>query len=214
MSDARFGWLARLFPVTGTLCCALWFVGSSAAASASSEVLQDETAETEVVETDGLDDSVEVRFNFKDQTWDEIIDFFSRSTGLPVVRETEVPQGTVTYIYPEPYPLPEALETLNILLQTQGVMVRRERDRLYLQKLSEMQRENIPTFVGKLPSEVTDDQVVTVLIPARERHAQHHRRATRQPRRQLWLGDRAATAECRDRRGNRRTDQAHPEDHR
>ena len=165
MSDARFGWLARLFLISGTLCCALWFVGSSAAASASSEVLQDETSETEVVTTDGLDDSVEVRFNFKDQTWDEIIDFFSRSTGLPVVRETEVPQGTVTYIYPEPYPLPEALETLNILLQTQGVMVRRERDRLYLQKLSEMQRENIPTFVGKLPSEVTDDQVVTILIP-------------------------------------------------
>jgi len=165
MSDARFGWLARLFLIIGTLCSALWFVGSSVAASASNRVLQDETSETELVEADGLDDSVEVRFNFKDQTWDEIIDFFSRSTGLPVVRETEVPPGTVTYIYPEPYPLPEALETLNILLQTQGVMVRRERDRLYLQKLSEMQRENIPTFVGKLPSEVTDDQVVTILIP-------------------------------------------------
>lgn len=165
MSDARFGWLVRLFLIIGTLCSALWFVGSPAAASASSEVLQDETSETEVIKTDGLDDSIEVRFNFKDQTWDEIIDFFSRSTGLPVVRETEVPSGTVTYIYPEPYPLPEALETLNILLQTQGVMVRREHDRLYLQKLSEMQRENIPTFVGKLPSEITDDQIVTILIP-------------------------------------------------
>ena len=27
MSDARFGWLVRLFLIIGTLCSALWFVG-------------------------------------------------------------------------------------------------------------------------------------------------------------------------------------------
>jgi type II secretion system protein D len=163
MSEARFGWLARTFPIAGTaaaLSLCLW----TDLAGAQEE--SDEVPETAPASVDpGAVQEVEVTFSFKDQTWDEILDFFSRTTGLPIVREVPAPNGTVTYIYPEPYPLPEALETLNILLQTQGVMLRRESDRLFLQKLEEMRRENIPTFIGTLPDEVTDDQVVTVLVP-------------------------------------------------
>ena len=82
---------------------------------------------------------------------------------IPVVREVPVPAGTVDYIYPGEYTLPQALETLNILLQTQSVMLRVEGDRLFLQKLEDMKRENVPTFVGKLPSTVTDDQIVSIV---------------------------------------------------
>jgi type II secretory pathway component GspD/PulD (secretin) len=109
--------------------------------------------------------SVRVRFNFKGQTYDQILDYFSRVTGLPIVRECEVPKGTVDYIYPKDYTLDEALRTLNVLLQTQNVMLRDEGTRLFLQKLDDMKRENVPTFVGQVPASVGDEEIVTVVLP-------------------------------------------------
>ncbi|MFO0895770.1 MAG: secretin N-terminal domain-containing protein [Phycisphaerales bacterium] len=106
-----------------------------------------------------------IRFSFKDQTWDQVLDWFSRTTRLPVVRETPVPQGTVDFLSPRNYTLAEALQTLNVLLQTQSVMLRQEGDTLFLQKLDDMKRENVPTYVGTLPASVTDDQIVTVVVP-------------------------------------------------
>ncbi|MFO0827956.1 MAG: secretin N-terminal domain-containing protein [Phycisphaerales bacterium] len=108
---------------------------------------------------------VRLRFNFKGQTYDQILDWFSRMTGYPIVREVPVPAGAVDYIYPGEYTLPQALQTLNILLQTQGVMLRMEGERLFLQKLDDMKRENVPTFVGSVPADITDDQIVTVVVP-------------------------------------------------
>ena len=106
-----------------------------------------------------------IRFNFKNQSWDQVLDWFSRASGLPIVRETPVPSGTIDYLSPRDYDLGEALQLLNILLQTQSVMLRVEADRLHLQKLEDMKRENIPTFVGDLPESITDDQIVTLLLP-------------------------------------------------
>ncbi|MFM1803492.1 MAG: Type secretion system protein precursor [Planctomycetota bacterium] len=110
-------------------------------------------------------DGIRVRFNFKGQTFDQILDYFSRVTGLPVVRECEVPKGTVDYIYPKEYTLDEALRTLNVLLQTQNVMLRDEGTRLFLQKLDDMKRENVPTFIGSVPATVGDEEIVTVVLP-------------------------------------------------
>ena len=109
--------------------------------------------------------SVRVRFNFKGQTYDQILDYFSRTTGLPVVRETDVPKGTVDYIYPKDYTLEEALRTMNVLLQTQGCMLRDDGSRLYLQKLDDMKRENVPTFIGTVPANIGDEEIVTIVLP-------------------------------------------------
>ncbi len=106
-----------------------------------------------------------IRFNFKGATFDQVIDFFSRVTGLPVVREADVPQGTLDYLAPEQYTLPEALTILNIILHAKGVALRVDDDMLYLQKLTEMQRENIPTFVGRLPADVNPQEIITVVRP-------------------------------------------------
>ncbi|MEY4119456.1 MAG: Type secretion system protein precursor, partial [Planctomycetota bacterium] len=54
---------------------------------------------------------------------------------------------------------------LNVLLQTQGCMLRDEGTRLFLQKLDDMKRENVPTFIGSVPAGVSDEEVVTVLLP-------------------------------------------------
>ena len=79
MSEARFGWLARTFPIAGTaaaLSLCLW----TDLAGAQEE--SDEVPETATASVDpGAVQEVEVTFSFKDQTWDEILDFFSRTTG-------------------------------------------------------------------------------------------------------------------------------------
>ena len=106
-----------------------------------------------------------IHFNFKGATFEQVIEFFSRTTGLPVIWQTEVPQGALDYISPNGYDRAEALRVLNMILQSKGVMLRISDDNLYLQKLDQMQREDIPTFIGKIPAEVTPDQVVTVVRP-------------------------------------------------
>ncbi|MDP6601848.1 MAG: secretin N-terminal domain-containing protein [Phycisphaerales bacterium] len=111
------------------------------------------------------DEPGELRFNFKAATFNEVLDFFSRQSGLPVVKEVDVPGGTLDYLSPEAYNLDEGLRVLNIILQSRGVMLRRDADMLYLQSLTEMQRENIPTFIGTLPEEITNDQIVTIVRP-------------------------------------------------
>lgn len=106
-----------------------------------------------------------LQFNFKGATFQQVIEYFSRVTGLPVVWEADAPQGTLEYTSKRTYDLEEALRVLNIILQSRGVMLRVDDDMLYLQKLSEMQRENVPTFVGELPDDVTADQIITVVRP-------------------------------------------------
>ena len=112
------------------------------------------------------DDGVPVvRFNFKGQSWDQVLDYFSRVTGKPIVRDAKVPEGTVDYLNPTPYRLPKAIETLNLLLQTRGVMLRDEDGRLVLEEMETIRDENIPTFVEELPEGLTGDQVVTFMVP-------------------------------------------------
>lgn len=122
---------------------------------------------TEAAEPPTPDAPKTISFNFKGATFDQVLDFFSRATGLPIVRETDVPEGPITYLSPESYELPEALKVLNIILQAKGVMLRYDKDMLYLQKLTEMQKENIPTFIGALPGDVSPEQIATVVLPMR-----------------------------------------------
>ena len=127
-----------------------------------SALAQDGAAAATTVEDEKSD---LIYFNFKGASFDQVIDFFSRSTGLPVVRETDVPTGPLDYLAPEGYTVDKALEVLNTILQARGVMLRISDDMLYLQKLTEMQRENIPTYVGQIPADVIPNAMVTVVLP-------------------------------------------------
>ncbi len=112
------------------------------------------------------DSPTKVRFTFKDTTIDEIVDFMARETGLPVIRETDAPNGTVTFISAEEYELPEALRVLNVILQTRGVQLRRDEEFLYLGALKDMQRAPVPTFPdGQIPEGVTGEQIITLVYP-------------------------------------------------
>jgi type II secretory pathway component GspD/PulD (secretin) len=112
------------------------------------------------------DAPAKVRFTFKDTPIDEIVDFMARETGLPVIRETDAPGGTVTFISAEEYDLPEALRVLNVILQTRGVQLRRDEEFLYLGALKDMQRAAVPTFPdGEIPDGVTGEQIITLVFP-------------------------------------------------
>ncbi len=105
-----------------------------------------------------------IHFNFKNTPYAEVIDFFSRAADLPVINEVDPPKGALTYFAPEPYSLDDALRILNIILQTREVTLRRDGQFLYLGKFD---KTNIGSMYsdGQVPGSVTDDQLVTVLIP-------------------------------------------------
>ncbi|MCH8822271.1 MAG: hypothetical protein IH984_02070 [Planctomycetes bacterium] len=111
------------------------------------------------------DEPALIRFNFKGASYDQVLDFFSRSTGLPVVKEADVPQGVLDYLAPEAYTIKKALEVLNILLQAKGVMLYVRDDMLYLQKLENMEKEAVPTFVGDIPDDVNPNDIITIVRP-------------------------------------------------
>ena len=93
--------------------------------------------------------------------------FLWRAAGLPVVWEATPPAGTLRYQSDRTYGIDDGLQVLNTILQAKGVMLRRREDMLYLQPLAEMAKRDVPTFVGSLPDTVTDDEVVTLVLPLR-----------------------------------------------
>ncbi|MCC6285342.1 MAG: hypothetical protein IT439_08585 [Phycisphaerales bacterium] len=106
-----------------------------------------------------------IRFNFKDQPFDLVLDFFSRETGLPVIREVPVPGGQMTFISGAEMSFDEALSVLNLNLAPLNVQLRREEKYLYLSSLDEAFRKPTPVAEGQVPPEMTADRIVTVTIP-------------------------------------------------
>ena len=106
-----------------------------------------------------------IRLAFSGATIDDVLDAMNRMSGLPVVREAEVPAGTIDFMSPENYDLESALRDLNIVLQARGVSIRLAGGMLHFEKLADMQREDLPTYVGELPGTLTGDTLVTVVRP-------------------------------------------------
>ncbi len=105
-----------------------------------------------------------VQFNFKDAAYGDVINFFSRAVGLPVIAKVDPPAGALTYFSPDSYTYTEALRILNIILQTKGVTLAREGEFLYLGTFDKTNPG--PTYLaGTIPDEVTNELLVTVLVP-------------------------------------------------
>jgi len=109
-------------------------------------------------------DQVRLRFTFKDAPYEQVLDFLARQTGLPVIREAELPNAPVTFIGASDYSLPEALDVLNRMLYMHGLQVRRDSNFLLLTKLADMGAAG-EKFLGPIPAGVGDMQVVTVVVP-------------------------------------------------
>lgn len=111
-------------------------------------------------------ETVRVRFQFKDTPFPLVLDFFSRETGLPVIREAPVPAGSMTFIGGTDYSFEEALSILNLNLRMQGVTLRHEDNFLYLSSIEDAVRKPSPVVgEGDLPDGITPDMIVTMTLP-------------------------------------------------
>ncbi len=108
---------------------------------------------------------IKIKFNFKDAPFDQVLDFFSRESGLPPIREVAVPDGTMTFISGEAYSFEEALTILNLNLQPRGVQVQREANYLYLRSLKDSARKAADVVAGSIPPDVRPEKIVNLTIP-------------------------------------------------
>jgi type II secretion system protein D len=112
------------------------------------------------------------RFSFKDAPLDQVLDFFARRAGLPIIFEAPVPQGTLTFIGADDYSFEEALTILNLNLRLRGVQLRREDRFLYLGKLEDSMRTSTRVAGETLPEGVRPEEVVNVTIPLQNARAE------------------------------------------
>lgn len=115
---------------------------------------------------------VPIRFNFKDSPFDQVIDFFSRETGLPLIKEVDVPGAAMTFISDESYSLTEALSVLNLNMARFGVHLRREGKYLYLSSLQDASRKPMRVEGSEVPAEATPDEILTITIPLNNARAE------------------------------------------
>jgi type II secretion system protein D len=107
-----------------------------------------------------------IEFNFTDAPYSAVLEFFSRESGLPMIRETEPPEGTMTFISGgNSYSFDEALDILNKFLRAKKVYVTREHNYLYFRTLKDEARQGTDPVEQDGLSEVPDSQIVTITIP-------------------------------------------------
>ena len=69
-----------------------------------------------------------LRFQFRFQPWKDVLDWFAKQADLSLVIPETIPQGTFNYSDTREYTPAEAIDLLNMVLQTKGYMlVRHER---------------------------------------------------------------------------------------
>ncbi len=101
-----------------------------------------------------------ISFNFKDAPLDQVLDFFSRETGLSIIFQTPAPKGVMTFISPRDYDLAEAITILNLNLQLQNARLTKEDTYLYLRTIDEAARQPEASSQGFTP-----DSFVTLYLP-------------------------------------------------
>jgi type II secretion system protein D len=106
-----------------------------------------------------------VTFNFKDAAIDQVLDFFARQTGVPIIYEAAAPQGTITFVSPTAYTVQDALSILNLNLQRFGVHLRRQDQYLYLATTQDSMKKPSPVVSVDELENATPDTIVTVNIP-------------------------------------------------
>jgi type II secretion system protein D len=106
-----------------------------------------------------------IRFNFKDTPLDQVLDFFAREAGLPIIFEAQVPAGGMTFISGQSYSFDDALSILNLNLYMKGVALRKQDQFLMLSTLQDAPKKATPVATGQVPPDMTPDKMLTLTIP-------------------------------------------------
>ncbi|HRJ49681.1 MAG TPA: secretin N-terminal domain-containing protein, partial [Phycisphaerales bacterium] len=106
-----------------------------------------------------------IRFSFKDMPFDLVLDFFSRESGLPIIREAVVPSGAMTFVGARPYSFEDALTILNLNLAMHGVHLRQQDQFLYLASMQDSVKRANRVERDTVPDGVKPDEFLTLTIP-------------------------------------------------
>jgi len=106
-----------------------------------------------------------IRFNFSNAPYSEVITFFERESGLPIIKQASVPQAGMTFISGGSYSFESALDILNRFLLPHKVRLTREEDYLYLRSVEDAARQPGAIYQGELPEQVREGEIVTLAVP-------------------------------------------------
>ncbi|RIK74485.1 MAG: hypothetical protein DCC68_22975 [Planctomycetota bacterium] len=90
-----------------------------------------------------LDPDGKIRFKFRYQPWDSVLDWFARVNGYSLFMETP-PSGTFNYTDDEGYTPVEAIDLLNSYLLTKGMVIIRNRKMLMVVRTDEVPSILVP----------------------------------------------------------------------
>ncbi len=112
-----------------------------------------------------------LQFNFRDQKWADVLDWFARQAGLALVMDKS-PPGAFTYTNNRSYSPTEAIDLLNSVLLTKGFSLLRRGRMLILVDLS----DDLPgNLIPRVPDDEIDQhgdfEIIRVLFPLAGRPA-------------------------------------------
>ena len=107
-----------------------------------------------------------LRFNFRFQKWDDVLDWFARQAGMALVMD-QPPTGPFTYSDNREYTPTEAIDLLNSVLLTKGFTLIQRGRMLILVDLSNkaLPRNLIPRVTPEELAQRGNFEMVTVLFP-------------------------------------------------
>lgn len=106
-----------------------------------------------------------IRFQLKDAPLSAVLEFFAKESGVPIIYESAVPAGQVTFVGTSEYSFDDALSILNLNLQRFGLLLRKQDQYLYLATLQDAMKKPSPVSDPKAVDGLSPDKVVTVNIP-------------------------------------------------
>ncbi len=106
-----------------------------------------------------------LRFTFNGAPFGQVLDFFARETGLPVIREADVPGGTMTFISAADYSVAEAIEILNLNLALHGRLLVRRDNFLYFRTLADAARKPGRVFDASELRDADPSEYLTITMP-------------------------------------------------
>lgn len=106
-----------------------------------------------------------ISFSFENAPYSEVLGFFSREAGVPIIYQAPVPEQGMTFISGESYSFETALDILNRFLLPHKTWLSQQGEYLYYRSIEDAARQPGDIFQGELPGQVRDGAIVTLAIP-------------------------------------------------
>jgi type II secretion system protein D len=106
-----------------------------------------------------------ISFSFENAPYSEVLGFFSREAGVPIIYQAAVPEQGMTFISGQSYSFETALDILNRFLLPHKVRLSEQDEYLYFRSIEDAARQPGEIYQGELPGQVLNGRIVTLAIP-------------------------------------------------